>query len=334
MTPTDEQSTASCCGPSCCGGAQAPATTASAPVTAAAPVLRDPTELTGEELRAAVRERYAASARQAAAALDSGTITASCCSPVQNVVDDPVTRDLYDAEAEQVSAGALAASLGCGNPTLLADLTPGQRVLDLGSGGGLDVLLSAKRVAPGGFAYGLDMTPEMLALARRNQTDADITNAEFLLGTIEDIPLPAGAVDVIISNCVINLAADKDAVLAEAYRVLAPGGRFAVSDIVLLRDLPEAAQRAMRLWTGCVAGALVDSDYVARLERAGFTDAAVEVTRTYTQPDLLDLAEQLTPGDLGLDPGDVAGFTELVSQVVEAMDGAVASAFVRASKPV
>jgi SAM-dependent methyltransferase len=333
-TPTDEQSTASCCGPSCCQAAQPPADTATAAVTVAAPARRDPTELTAEELRAAVRERYAASARQASAALDAGSGRASCCSPgVQNVVDDPVTRDLYDAEAEQVSPGALAASLGCGNPTLLADLTPGQRVLDLGSGAGLDVLLSAKRVAPGGFAYGLDMTTEMLALARRNQVEAGITNAEFLLGTIEDIPLPAGAVDVIISNCVINLAADKDAVLAEAFRVLAPGGRFAVSDIVLLRDLPEAAQRAMRLWTGCVAGALVDSDYVARLERAGFTDAAVEVTRTYTQLDLLDLAEQLTPGDLGLDPGDVAGFTELVSQVVEAMDGAVASAFVRATKP-
>ncbi len=331
-TPADEQSTA-CCAPSCCGGAATPADTSREPATVAAAVLRDPTELTGEELRAAVRERYAASARQATAALDAGTVSTSCCSPVQNVVDDPVTRDLYDDEAEQVSAGALAASLGCGNPTLLADLKPGQRVLDLGSGGGLDVLLSARRVAPGGFAYGLDMTPEMLDLARRNQAEAGVTNAEFLLGTIEDIPLPAGAVDVIISNCVINLAADKDAVLAEAFRVLAPGGRLAVSDIVVLRELPEVAQRAMRLWTGCVAGALLDTDYIAKLERAGFTDAGVEVTRSYGRQDLLDLAEQLTPGDVGLAADDVAGFTELVAQVVEALDGAVASAFVRATKP-
>ena len=232
-----------------------------------------------------------------------------------------------------MSSGALAASLGCGNPTLLAELEPGQTVLDLGSGGGLDVLLSARRVAPTGKAYGLDMTPEMLRLARRNQAEAGVENAQFMLGTIEDIPLPDGAVDVVISNCVINLAADKDAVLAEACRVLAPGGRFAVSDIVLLKPLPEAAQRAMRLWTGCVAGALLDTDYVAKLAAAGFTDAAVEVTRVYGRQDLLDLASELNPGDIGLDPADTTSFTETVAQVIEAMDGAVASAFVRATKP-
>ena len=268
-------------------------------------------------------------------ALVSGVGRSSCCATgsVAGVVEDPITRDLYDAEAEQASPGALAASLGCGNPTLLADLEPGQRVLDLGSGGGLDVLLSARRVAPTGMAYGLDMTPEMLDLARRNQAEAGVTNAEFLLGTIENIPLAAGAVDVVISNCVINLAADKDAVLAESFRVLAPGGRFAVSDIVVRRELPEPARRAMRLWTGCVAGALLDADYVAKLEAAGFTDASVEVTRAYGRQDLLDLAAELDPADVGLDAQDTTGLAELVADVIESMDGAVASAFVRAVKP-
>ena len=195
------------------------------------------------------------------------------------------------------------------------------------------MLLSAKRVAPTGKAYGLDMTPEMLELARRNQAEAGVENAEFMLGTIEDIPLPDGAVDVIIPNCVVNLAADKDAVLAEAFRVLAPGGRFAVSDIVVLRELPEPARRAMRLWTGCVAGALLDSDYVAKLRAAGFTDASVEVTRAYGRQDLLDLAAGLRPEDIGLDPTDPAGFTEVVAGIIETMVGAVASAFVRATKP-
>ena len=326
----------SCCGPDCCGQAEATHQGQSASVVVPVIVLPDPTELTAEELREAVRERYAASARQASAALDSGGVRASCCSTGSagsTVVDDPVTRDLYDAEAEEVSAGALAASLGCGNPTVLADLRPGQRVLDLGSGGGLDVLLSAKRVAPTGKAYGLDMTPEMLELARRNQAEAGVENAEFMLGTIEDIPLPDGAVDVIISNCVINLAADKDAVLAEAFRVLAPGGRFAVSDIVVLRELPEPARRAMRLWTGCVAGALLDTDYVAKLRAAGFTDASVEVTRAYGRQDLLDLAAGLRPEDIGLDPTDPAGFAEVVAGIIETMVGAIASAFVRATKP-
>jgi SAM-dependent methyltransferase len=306
----------------------------------------DPTQLTGDELRDAVRDRYAAAARQATQALDDTTATvggeSSCCSPTccggpaettgttvtagSAVGGDAITRDLYDTEAEQVSSGALAASLGCGNPTLLADLKSGQTVLDLGSGGGLDVLLSARRVGPDGKAYGLDMTPEMLALARRNQAEAGVTNAEFLLGTIEHIPLPDASVDVIISNCVINLAADKDVVLREAFRVLRPGGRFAVSDIVLLKPLPEPAQRAMRLWTGCVAGALVDTDYVAKLVAAGFTDADVEITRRYERTDLDDLAADLKPEEI---PADLD-----LAAVLREMEGATASAFVRATKSV
>ncbi len=298
---------------------------------------RDPTTLTDDELREAVRDRYAAAARQATQVLDDASSeAASCCSTSccggtadaagTAVGGDVISRDLYDSEAEEVSANALAASLGCGNPTLLADLQPGQTVLDLGSGGGLDVLLSARRVGPTGKAYGLDMTPEMLELARRNQADAGVPNAEFLAGTIESVPLPDASVDVIISNCVINLAADKDAVLREAFRVLKPGGRFAVSDIVLLKPLPEPAQRAMRLWTGCVAGALVDTDYVARLGAAGFTDASVEITRRYDRGDLDGLAADLRPEEIpaDLDLGDV----------LAEMDGATASAFVRATKPV
>jgi len=292
----------------------------------------DPTQLGAEQLRAAVRDRYAAAARQvtesgAASCCGPSPSQSSCCSPAAALAAaaDPISRDLYDQEAAQTSATALAASLGCGNPTLLADLRPGQTVLDLGSGGGLDVLLSARRVAPGGKAYGLDMTPEMLDLARRNQAEAGVANAEFIAGTIEDIPLPDGSVDVVISNCVINLAADKDAVLAEAHRVLAPGGRFAVSDIVLLRPLPEPARRAMALWTGCIAGALLDTEYTAKLEAAGFTAAAVEITRRYERADLLDLAAQLNPEDI---PADLD-----VNAIIEAMDGAVAGAFVRATKP-
>lgn len=301
----------------------------------------DPTQVNADQLRDAVRDRYAAAARQARTDLEAAertslpTTTSSCCAPATTSCcgptsaappdGDPITRDLYDTDAEQTSAAALAASLGCGNPTALADLTPGQIVLDLGSGGGLDVLLSARRVGPTGKAYGLDMTPEMLDLARRNQAEAGVDNAEFLQGTIEDVPLPDGTVNVVISNCVINLAADKDPVLREAFRVLAPGGRFAVSDIVLLRPLPEVARRAMQLWTGCVAGALLDSEYVAKLAAAGFTDAAVEVTRTHTRQDLLDPAASLRPEDL---PAGVD-----VDDLVDLMDGAVASAFIRATKP-
>jgi arsenite methyltransferase len=293
----------------------------------------DPTALDDDQLRQAVRDRYAAAARQATETLNGaasccGATASSCCSSGTTagsaVGADAITRDLYDDEAAQVSSNALAASLGCGNPTLLADLEPGQIVLDLGSGGGLDVLLSAKRVGPTGKAYGLDMTPEMLDLARRNQAEAGVQNAEFLAGTIEGIPLPDASVDVIISNCVINLAADKDPVLREAHRVLRPGGRFAVSDIVLLRPLPDPARRAMRLWTGCLAGALLDTEYVDKLTAAGFSDAAVEVTRRYERADLLDLAADLRPQDIP---------TEMdVERIIADMDGAVASAFVRAIK--
>jgi SAM-dependent methyltransferase len=305
----------------------------------------DPTQLSADELRDAVRNRYASAAREATQALDDATpdgpsTASSCCGPATSCCgggsstsvtitspagSDPITRDLYGDEAVDVSAGALAASLGCGNPILLADLAPGQTVLDLGSGGGLDVLLSAKRVGPTGKAYGLDMTPEMLALARRNQAEAGVENAEFLQGTIENIPLPDASVDVVISNCVINLAADKDTVLREAFRVLKPGGRFAVSDIVLLKPLPEPAQRAMRLWTGCVAGALLDADYVSKLTGAGFTDATVEITRRYERTDLDDLAADLKPEDV---PADLD-----LAAVLTDMDDAAASAFVRATKP-
>ena len=306
------------------------------------PTTLDPTTLDADQLRDAVRDRYAAAARQATETLAVGgtasccapagsSAGASCCSPTGTAVAgsavgaDAITRDLYDDEAVATSPDALAASLGCGNPTALADLHPGETVLDLGSGGGLDVLLSARRVGPTGTAYGLDMTPEMLALARRNQAEAGITNAEFLQGTIESIPLPDASVDVIISNCVINLAADKDPVLREAFRVLRPGGRFAVSDIVLLKPLPEAAQRAMRLWTGCIAGALLDTEYVAKLTAAGFTDAGVEITRRYERTDLSDFAD-------GLDPATVPADLDLAA-VTRQLDGATASAFVRAVKP-
>jgi SAM-dependent methyltransferase len=297
----------------------------------------DPTTLNAEQLRDAVRDRYAAAAREATTNLDAASASAgssccappttSCCGPTSATLPsiDPITRDLYDADAEQLSAGALAASLGCGNPTALAELGVGETVLDLGSGGGLDVLLSARRVGPTGKAYGLDMTAEMLALARRNQAEAGVQNAEFLQGTIENVPLPDGSVDVVISNCVINLAADKDPVLREAFRVLAPGGRFAVSDIVVLTSLPEIARRAMRLWTGCVAGALLDTEYVAKLTAAGFTDARVEVTRAFNRQDLLDMVATVSPEDL---PADLD-----VDAVIDGLDGAVASAFVRATKP-
>ncbi|MGO0578178.1 arsenite methyltransferase [Ornithinimicrobium panacihumi] len=278
-----------------------------------------------------VRDRYAAAARAQLATLDGGEGSCrgggGCCGEASTTgtigAVDPITRDLYDPDTP--FDAALAASLGCGNPTALAQLHPGEVVLDLGSGGGLDVLLSARRVAPGGHAYGLDMTEDMLALARRNQADAGVENATFLAGRIEDVPLPEASVDVVISNCVINLSPDKDAVLAEAFRVLRPAGRFAVSDIVLLRDIPEALRGVVALWTGCISGALRDEDYVARLAAAGFVDAGVEVTRRYDRAELEELAGSLDPGHLP------AGMS--LEEAVEALDGAFASAFVRATKP-
>ncbi len=267
-------------------------------------------ESTSKQIREAVRERYAAAARQAQAKQQG-----SCCA--DGCGCGSITQGIYDlAELQAVPEGAALASLGCGNPTLLAELKPGEVVLDLGSGGGIDVLLSARRVAPGGKAYGLDMTDEMLELARANAKQAGVSNVEFLKGHIEAIPLPDASVDVIISNCVINLSADKDAVLREAYRVLKPGGRFAVADIVVQGNpLPEAVRQLMALWTGCVAGALTEAEYRAKLAAAGFADMEVLVLRTYGIDDVPpELHGHLPPG-LG-----------------QAPDTRVISAFVRASK--
>ncbi|HEV8381876.1 MAG TPA: arsenite methyltransferase [Gemmatimonadales bacterium] len=224
---------------------------------------------------------------------------------------DPVTDNLYDAaEAGTLPEGAVLASLGCGNPTALAELHDGEVVLDLGSGGGIDVLLSAKRVGPTGKAYGLDMTDEMLALARANQAKAGATNVEFLKGEIENIPLPAGSVDVIISNCVINLSADKARVLQEAYRVLKPGGRFAVSDVVCRGEVPDQVRRSMELWVGCIAGALEEGEYRRLLGAAGFVDIELEPTRIYEFKD--------------------AGLDEVLAREVS---GRMMGAFIRARKP-
>lgn len=284
----------------------------------------------GGSLTDAVRDHYAAAARRSLTLVESGTAaSAACCGPSccsdADAGCDPISADLYDGTAAETSAGALSASLGCGNPTALIDLVPGQVVLDLGSGGGLDVLLSARRVSPGGKAYGLDMTPEMLDLARHHQAEAGITNAEFLHGAIEDIPLPDASVDVVISNCVINLSADKDAVLAETHRVLRPGGHFAVSDIVLTRELPEPLVGVVGLWTGCIAGALVDRDYLARLGQAGFEDATIQITRTFDDDDVSQFADMLQPHEVP-DGFDRAG-------LVEELSGAFASAFIRARRP-
>ena len=276
-----------------------------------------PGESEGAELRAAVRARYGAAATSAAAGQNAA---GSCCDGAGKVGTwNPITSDLYtEGEAQGVPAQALLASLGCGNPTALAELRPGETVLDLGSGGGIDVLLSAKRVGPTGKAYGLDMTDEMLALAERNRREAGAENVEFLKGEIEKIPLPDASVDVIISNCVINLAADKGRVLREAFRVLKPGGRFAVSDVVARGEVPPAVRRSMELWMGCVAGALEERVYRDLLTGAGFEQAEVEPTRIYRAED----ASAVFAG-MGLDP-----------QAVEEVDGKFMSAFVRATKPV
>jgi SAM-dependent methyltransferase len=248
---------------------------------------------------------------------DGGT-AAACCGDACGCSPDPITGNLYDAgQTGDLPPDAVAASLGCGNPTALADLHEGETVLDLGSGGGIDVLLSAKRVGSGGKVYGLDMTDEMLTLARENQKKADARNVEFLKGHIEAIPLPDATVDVIISNCVINLSADKDRVFAEAFRVLKPGGRFAVSDVVVLGDVPADLRRNMELWVGCIAGALRDSEYVSKLQAAGFGDVAVEPWRTYAPADAAEFLSQA-----GLAP-----------ESIKQADGKFASAFIRATKP-
>jgi arsenite methyltransferase len=243
----------------------------------------------------------------------------ACCGSSSESSCDPVTSNLYeDGQRAELPQEAVAASLGCGNPTALAELKPGETVLDLGSGGGIDVLLSARRVGPTGKAYGLDMTDEMLSLARQNQAKAGVTNVEFLKGEIEAIPLPDNTVDVIISNCVINLSADKDRVLAEAFRVLKPGGRFAVSDVVVRGEVPAAIRRSVELWIGCVAGALEESDYRAKLGKAGFELVDVEPTRIYRTEDAREFLDRE-----GIDAAAIA----------PSVDGKFMSAFVRARKP-
>ena len=269
--------------------------------------------LASTELHDIVRDHYAAAALKAQQAQQSSCCGTGCCD-----TGDPISSDLYaEGELATLPEAAILASLGCGNPTALAELHEGETVLDLGSGGGVDVLLSARRVGPTGFAYGLDMTDEMLELARTNAKSAGATNVEFRKGHIEAIPLPDSSVEVIISNCVINLAADKSAVLAEAFRVLRPGGRFAVSDIVTRRELPVELRRSMELWAGCIAGALDESAFIELLRAAGFVDISIEPTRVY------GLAEVRTVmADAGLDPAGA-----------EQADGAFASAFIRATKP-
>src|SRR5690242_3770855 len=236
--------------------------------------------MSDEGVRDLVKQKYG----QAALRVASGET--SCCGSTSQSGCDPITSNLYTtAETADLPAEAVAVSLGCGNPTALAELKPGETVLDLGSGGGIDVLLSARRVGPLGKAYGLDMTDEMLALARENQAKAGVHNVEFLKGEIEHIPLPDNSVDVIISNCVINLSADKDQVLREAFRVLKPGGRFAVSDVVTRGQMPAALRRDMLLWVGCIAGALEEGEYKAKLKAAGFVEAGIEPTRIYRVED-------------------------------------------------
>jgi SAM-dependent methyltransferase len=269
-----------------------------------------------ENITQAVKERYG----EAASRVSSGGVASCGAGPSSTCCGgDPITANLYDVgQTAGIPEHAVMASLGCGNPTALAELKPGEIVLDLGSGGGIDVLLSAKRVRPGGKAYGLDMTDEMLVLARENQKKASVTNVEFLKGEIENIPLPANSVDVVISNCVINLSADKDRVLAEAFRVLRPGGRFAVSDVVVRGDVPADIRKNIELWVGCVAGALRESEYVAKLSAAGFEEVTIEATRVYRVED----AQQFLRAQ-GIDADAIAAEVE----------GKFISAFIRARKP-
>jgi len=284
--------------------------------------------VTTQSIKEVVKEKYGQAALRVQTGAGGsrttspdGTTEAGCCSAASEFESccDPITVNLYDAEqAGQIPEAALQASLGCGNPTALAQLNAGEIVLDLGSGGGIDVLLSARRVGPTGKAYGLDMTDEMLALARENQRKAGVENVEFLKGEIENIPLPDNSVDVIISNCVINLSADKDQVLREAFRVLKPGGRFAVSDVVVHGDVPPEVRESVLLWVGCIAGALQDAEYSAKLAAAGFEAIEIETTRVYK---VQDARAFLTAKGLDVDA--------LASQV----DGRFMSAFIRARKP-
>lgn len=287
-----------------------------------------------EDVRELVRQRYGAAALRVL----EGSSKASCCGDTADSggccggasereeaccsnAEDQITSGLYnDMEASQIPEAALLASLGCGNPTALAQLNEGETVLDLGSGGGIDVLLSARRVGETGFAYGLDMTDEMLQLAEKNKAEAGATNVKFLKGHIEEIPLPDNSVDVIISNCVINLSADKDRVLREAFRVLKPGGRFAVSDVVVDGEIPDAIRQDMEAYVGCVAGALEQSDYLARLAAIGFKDASIEPTRRYKFSDL----------DGSWAPQGVPALSE---EEMQGLDGKIYGGFIRAVKP-
>jgi arsenite methyltransferase len=267
------------------------------------------------EVKEQVREKYGE------AALRVMTGGSSCCGVAPNPLGcvDPITANLYDSSQKgEIPEEAVLASLGCGNPTALAKLNPGETVLDLGSGGGIDVLLSARRVGPAGKAYGLDMTDEMLALARENQRKAGVENVEFLRGEIEHIPLPDNSVDVIISNCVLNLSADKEQVLKEAFRVLKPGGRFAVSDVVTRGEMPPEIRAHVLLWVGCIAGALEEKEYLAKLAAAGFENVDLEPTRIYR----VDDARAFLSGQ-GID----------VEAIAPQVDGKFMSAFIRATKP-
>ncbi len=275
-----------------------------------------------ESVREVVREKYGQVARRVLEDSEGSCCGPSCCGTAElgaSGAGDPITADLYSyQEATQVPKEALQASMGCGNPTALAELRPGEVVLDLGSGGGIDVLLSARRVGPAGKAYGLDMTDEMLALAEANRRKSGLTNVEFLKGHIEDIPLPDASVDVIVSNCVINLSADKDAVFREAFRVLKPGGRLAVSDVVTRGEIPRPIRRSLELWAGCVAGALSEEDYRSKLRAAGFEQISVETTRVYRAEDARDILRG-------------QGFD--ADQVAAEVDGKFVSCFIRARKP-
>ncbi len=268
------------------------------------------------EIKETVKEKYGEAARRVTSGGSNGCCGASaaldgCC--------DPITSNLYDElQSGEIPEAALRASLGCGNPTALAQLNPGETVLDLGSGGGIDVLLSAKRVGPTGKAYGLDMTDDMLALARENQRKAGVANAEFLKGEIEHIPLPDNSVDVVISNCVINLSGDKDQVLGEAFRVLKPGGRFAVSDVVVRGEVPDAIRHSMELWVGCIAGAMRDSEYQEKLQQAGFEAIEMEPTRIY---DVADARAFLATEGIDVD------------EIAPLVQNKFMSAFIRAQKP-
>jgi len=279
-----------------------------------------------DSIKETVRENYARAALRVLnneAAENTGCCApkkdTACCGSSAKPNWDPITSNLYaDSETAGLPADAVAASLGCGNPTALAELKPGETVLDLGSGGGIDVLLSARRVGPTGKAYGLDMTDEMLALARENQRKANVSNVEFLKGEIENIPLPDNSVDVVISNCVINLSSDKSKVIAETFRVLKPGGRLAVSDIVWRGEMPSEFRRRVEAWVGCIAGALEEAEYCSLLAKAGFEKIAVEPTRVYRAEDTRGFFQD---PDFDID------------KIAAAIDGKCMSAFVRATKP-